>query len=125
MKNVDLLISKPEVDAGNSDANWTDNLDGTGTMTLTVHDQVNNPMTGFVETDIVVEYGGTHRNLNVLEALATWDEITLDDKGDGQYEILFDRAGLISWSNGFVWTISVDGVDIHVFDIGDLSVTFT
>ncbi len=125
-ENLLLLITnyEPEVDADNSSASWENNEDGTGTMTLTVHDQMDNPMPGFTETDIVVEYGGTPRDLDEMEALPLWDAVTLDDKGDGQYEILFDRAGSEDWSNGLVWTIKVAEVAIEVFEIDDLTVTF-
>ena len=112
-----VLFEWIPVDADNSSADWTDNGNGTGTMTLTVKDDTDTEIPG-LGAITRIEYGGTYYSLTDLAALAIWADVQLVN----DYEILFTRASP-PWSNTLVWTVSVNAVDIWVFQISDLDIT--
>ena len=68
----------PVVDADNSSSTWTDNEDGTGTMELIVHDQFDEPMTGFGMDDIEIFYYDDETVSWTLATLDGWPAWIID-----------------------------------------------
>ena len=103
------------LDAENSYALWEDNENGTGTMSLSILDFNGDGITGLGMDDIAVQ-DATATNgdwIRLADAFGTsgWDNITLEDQGSGNYEILWDSSGVYG-DYDELWNVRVCGLVI-------------
>jgi len=89
---VTAVFYQPHADTGYSSASWTNNGDGTGTMSLIVRDPHDNPMPGFDEDDIAIMHEGTLYTLNDLDDHALWTVDSFVDEGNGNYTVVLNRV---------------------------------
>jgi len=103
------------VNADNSAATWTDNGDGTGTMTLTVLDCCGYGIEGLTMDDIAIKnFHDQWWNLANKDATTPWS-ITLSNSADGVYTFEFDRP--TNTDDSRTWDVAVnvtlDGMELE------------
>ena len=106
----------PAIDVAQSAVSATDNQDGTFTMDLVLTDAMGQGVTGKTLSDIEVFISGIN-TLDTLQSLhngSYWD-ITLEDRGDGSYAILFDRTGSLPYTRN--WIVRVDQIEIGAVSV--------
>ncbi len=100
---------EPVVDPDNSSASWTNNNDGTGSLTLEVRDQHNNPIEDIELGDIVIDWADWAPEPLDNMADPPWNPVVFNVIGDGVYEAILDTQ-LDDWDD--IGDIVVDGVTI-------------
>lgn len=104
------------VDPDESEIEFMDNGDGTGTLTITVLSLCGNGIEGLDMEDIAIDLSlvGEIKTLQVLDSQNYWD-VSLEDKNNGEYEVIFTRLGSIPYKK--TWGVIVDGVEISDIDV--------
>ena len=109
------------IDPEASGAEFVDNEDGTGTMTVTVVNLCGNGIEGLGMEDIEIDLPLLKdiRTLSELDSGNYWS-VSLVDQGDGLYDVTFVRlAGTMPYVRigDNAWGVIVDGVDIGKVDV--------